>query len=81
MTKKLTKTQKQAAWRDLPPAIICKPLRFIRDNTPRVEIKDPLGNIVGFDDSAEYKAARHAANIGAGACVQASARRLHMALA
>ncbi len=75
------KKAKDAAYAKLPAAIIFKPLRFIRDNTPRVNIKDPLGNIVGYDDSVEYKAALRSAKFGAGASVQADARRLHLAMA
>ena len=85
MTKKkldprsAAKKAKDEAFAKLAPGIICKPLRFIRNNTPRVEIKDPLGKIVGFDHSPQYKAARAAADKGAGGFVQAAARRLALA--
>lgn len=85
MTKKkldprsAAKKAKDAAFAKLAPGIICKPLRFIRNNTPRVEIKDPLGKVVGFDYSPQYKAARAAADKGAGGFVQAAARRLALA--
>lgn len=79
MTKKLTKTQKQAAWRAIPPAIICKPLRFIRANTERLAITNQAGDIIGYDDSAAYKAARATADRGHGAHVQAMARAIALA--
>ena len=74
--KSIAKIKKAAAWRAMPPAIICKPLRFIAANTPRVEIKNPLGKTVGYDHSPEYKAARRAADQGNGALVKSMARAL-----
>lgn len=73
------KKAKDAAYAKLPPAKILKPLRFIRANTERLAITNQAGEVIGFDDSAAYKAAREDADRGHGAYVQAQARAIALA--
>lgn len=74
------KKAKDAAFAKLP-AIICKPLRFIADNTHRNAIYSPIGELLGFEPSPEYKGARIAADRGNGAMVKSIANKVASACA
>jgi len=80
MTSKLTKSQKRAAFAKLPPAIICKPLRFIGDNTACTMKEDPITKLPVRVPSAEYQRARKAADRGNGALVKGIAREVASAI-
>lgn len=78
MTKRIDprspkKKAKDAAYAKLPAAIICKPLQFIGANTPSTVVIDPVMGIPTRVPSPEFRRARHAANRGDGAFVQAMA--------
>ena len=75
------KRAKDAAFAKLPPAIICKPLRFIADNTHRQAIYSPTGELLGFEPSPEQKRARIAADRGNGVLVKVIANQVAAAYA
>ena len=76
MTSKRTKSQKQVAFAKLPPAIICKPLRFIGNTTPSTVKEDPITKMPVREPSPEFQAAREQADLGNGSFVKAMARRI-----
>lgn len=57
------------------PAVICHPLRFIRERT-MVKSKDPKTGQTIWEFGPEYHTARHAANRGNGALVKRMARQI-----
>lgn len=57
------------------PAVICHPLRFIRERT-MVKTQDPKTGQTSWDFGPEYHTARHAANRGNGALVKRMARQI-----
>lgn len=57
------------------PAVICHPLRFIREHT-MVKGQDPKTGQTIWDFGPEYHTARHAANRGDGALVKRMARQI-----
>lgn len=76
MTKKhLSKVQKRVSFEFMPPAIICKPLQFIRSRT-MVKTANPATGHSHWSEGPEFTSARHAANRGNGAFVKQMARAL-----
>lgn len=83
MTKKIdprsaTKKAKDAAYAKLPPAIICKPLRFIGEHTNKL-VDDPAGGR-RIELSPEYLAAKDAAKRGEGDYVKRIAHRVALSV-
>ena len=73
--KHLSKVQKRVAFESAPPAIICKPLQFIRSRT-MVKTTNPATGHSHWSEGPEFTSARHAANRGNGAFVKQMARTL-----
>lgn len=57
------------------PAIICKPLQFIRERT-MVQVTNPSTGHTHWENGPEYRRARIAADRGNGALVKSMARSL-----
>jgi hypothetical protein len=74
-TTKLTKSQKRAAFAKLPPAIVCKPLRFILERTA-IKVTDPQRKQEHWVPGPAGIRARKLANRGDGGAVQAMAMRM-----
>jgi len=80
MTKKkiLPRRAKDVAFAALPPAIICKPLRFIREQTA-IKVTDTATGTEHWAPGPEFERARKLADVGDGGAVQSMARRLALA--
>lgn len=72
------KKAKDAAYAKLPPAIICKPLQFIRQRT-MVKVTNPATGHSHWANGPEFSRARNFADRGDGAAVQSMARNLAQA--